>query len=110
MSWGRAVDEPVVVLDERHAVTIANQAFYRWLNLTAEQVAHVDIFQLKESVFDSAALRQTIERDLAPTSPQANLQIDLNMDAHVQRFAVDARRLYTQGEEEPMTVLVIRAV
>ncbi|MBI5030943.1 MAG: PAS domain-containing protein [Chloroflexi bacterium] len=105
-----AVQDPVVVLDERRCITIANEAFRRLLNLTAEQSDQVNIFQLKDGAFDGATLRQTIEKDLSPTQHEANVQIELTWESHAQRFDVNARRLYTQGEDKPMTVLALKKI
>jgi len=103
--------EPFLILDENLQVISANKTFYAFFQATPEQVEGKRVYDLGNGQWSAPKLRILLE-DIIPKNTHFEdfkVEHDFPQIGH-KIMILNARRVYTSGEEKPIMLLAMEDV
>ena len=107
----QTVREPLVLLNERLEVSIANRAFYDTFPVQPKQTEGRSIFQIGGGQWDIPKLRELLERVLPDNKQVVDYEVEQEFPAlGRRRFILNARQVQLRGLGWEMILLAIEDV
>jgi signal transduction histidine kinase len=101
--------EPLLVLDHQYRVRLANRAFYRTFQVTAEGTIGVELFALGNGQWEIPRLRELLRDVLGESGTFEDFEVDHAFDQIGQRsMLLNARGI--ESSEQPMLLLAFEDV
>ena len=105
------IREPLMVLDERLQVRMANQAFYEKFQVTSEETENKFIYDLGNRQWNIPALRKLLDELLPQNNQFQDFEVEHEFD-HIGRrtMLLNARRLEQKGGRSKLILLAIEDI
>jgi two-component system, chemotaxis family, CheB/CheR fusion protein len=104
-----ALWEPILILDEKLNVFMANRAFYRLFKTSPNETVNRSIFELKEGQWDIPDLRRFLEEIIPMDKEFEGYQVHHEFPGiGPKKLALNARKIEGGEERHPMILLSFR--
>jgi two-component system CheB/CheR fusion protein len=105
------VRDPLVVLDVDLNVVSANRSFYRYFQVSVEEVNGRFLYELGNRQWDIPALRKLLERILSNDEIFENFEVKLDIDKiGRKKILLNARKISHEGIPRPLILLAMEVM
>lgn len=103
--------EPLLVLDERFAVTFANPVFHSFFGLTLEEIQGKVLFELGAGQWDIPALRNLLEQIIPRNAQVTDFPVLHTLpDSGTRNMILNARKIWQPGDHAELILLTFEDV